>query len=52
VLCAKTLNVNSQTNQIFFSSDLYKLQGDADANGQQDELRKFFEKVLLGEFGW
>jgi len=52
VLCAKTLNVNSQTNQIFFSTDLYKLQGDADANGQQDELRKFFEKVLLGEFNW
>lgn len=52
VLCAKTQNVNSQTNQIFFSTDLYKLQGDADANGQQDELKKFFEKVLLNEFNW
>lgn len=52
VLCAKTQNINTQTNQIFFSTDLYKLQGDADANGQQDELKKFFEKVLLGEFNW
>lgn len=52
VICAKTQNVNSQTNQIFFSTDLYKLQGDADTNGQQDELKKFFEKVLLGEFAW
>jgi hypothetical protein len=51
-MCAKTLNVSSQTNQIFFSMDLYKLQADADGNGQQDELKKFFEKVLKGEFNW
>lgn len=52
IICAKTLNVSSQTNQIFFSMDLFKLQGDADGNGQQDELQKFFEKVLKDEFNW
>ena len=52
IMCAKTLNVSSQTNQIFFSMDLFKLQGDGDGNGQQDELKKFFDKVLNDEFDW
>lgn len=52
VLCAKTLNVDSKTNQVFFSMDLYKLNGDGDGNGQQDDLKKFFDKVLKDEFNW
>ncbi len=51
-IAAKTQNIQGKTNQVFFSAELFKMQADADGNGQQDELRKVFEKVLLDEFNW
>lgn len=52
VMAARTLNASGQTNQVFFSMDLYKLQGDANSNGVSDELKLFFDKVLRNEFNW
>lgn len=49
---AKTVNSNNRTNQVFISTDLFKILGDADGNGQQDELNKLFTKVFLDEFNW
>lgn len=51
-IAAKTENGNGKTNQVFCSVDLYKMLGDADGNGQQDELEKLFRKVLVDEFNW
>lgn len=52
IVCAKTQNAFGKTNQVFCSVDLYKLLGDANNNGQQDELKLLFQKVLLDEFNW
>jgi hypothetical protein len=52
IICARTKNSSNKTNQVFFSADLYKFLGDADTNGQQDELQKLFEKVFDDEFNW
>lgn len=52
VVMAKTQNANGKTNQVFCSIDLFKMQGDADVNGQQDELKKLFQKIFLDEFNW
>lgn len=52
VVCAKVQNSQGKTNMVFSSVELYNLFGDADGNGQQDELKKLFEKVLLDEFDW
>lgn len=52
ILAGKSTNFNNQTNMIFFSTDLYKLAGDADTNGQADELKKLFQRILNVEFNW
>lgn len=52
VLAGKSTNFNNQTNMIFFSTDLFKLAGDADTNGQTDELKKLFQQILNVEFNW
>jgi hypothetical protein len=52
VVMAKTQNANGKTNQVFCSIDLFKMQGDANANGQQDELKQLFQKIFLDEFNW
>ena len=46
VVMAKTQNANGKTNQVFCSIDLFKMQADADTNGQQDELKKLFQKIF------
>lgn len=52
ILAGKSTNFNNQTNMVFFSTDLYKLAGDSDSNGQADELKKLFQQVLNVEFNW
>ncbi len=52
VFAAKNKNANNNTNLIFFSTDLFKLQGDGNTNGQSDELELFFEQVFNVEFNW
>lgn len=52
ILAAKNKNFNNQTNLVFFSTDLFKLQGDGNNNGNADELKLFFEQVFNVEFNW
>ncbi len=52
VVMAKTQNASGKTNQVFSSIDLFKLQGDGNGNGQTDELKILFQKILLDEFNW
>ncbi len=45
-ICAKTVNTNGQTNQIFWAIDLSLL------NGKPSALNDLFNKMLLHEFNW
>lgn len=48
-ICAKSSFNNGETNQIFWSVDLYKLNGD---EGNPQALEQLFSQVLLTEFDW
>ncbi len=46
VICAKTINTNGKTNQIFWAIDVSLL------NGKPAALNDFFNKAFLNEFNW
>lgn len=45
-ICGRTVFTNGRTNQVFFSVELHKLNGDPQA------LEQLFERVLRHEFDW